>query len=83
MIFKVYILFSVNYNKHYTGFSSNLSLRLQSHNEFGKDWTAKYRPWKLIYSKEFENKTEAMAYEKWLKSGYCAGVEIRDKLGQL
>jgi len=24
---------------------------------------------KLIYTKEFENKKDAMAYEKWLKSG--------------
>jgi putative endonuclease len=59
----------VKYNRHYTGYSSNLSLRLLSHNEFGKDWTARYRPWKLIYSKEFESKTQAMTYEKWLKSG--------------
>jgi len=30
-------------------------------------WAARFRPWKLIYSKEFESKTEAMIYEKWLK----------------
>jgi len=69
MNYTVYILYSQKFNKHYVGFTSNIELRLKSHNEFGKDWTAKYRPWKLIYSKEFENKTEAMAYEKWLKSG--------------
>ena len=50
-------------------YSSNLSLRLQSHNHFGKDWTAKYRPWKLIYIREFDTKKEAMQYEKWLKTG--------------
>ena len=43
--------------------------RLTSHSYLGHDWTAKYRPWKLIYSKEFESKQEAMAYEKWLKTG--------------
>jgi putative endonuclease len=69
MKFTVYILFSVKFNRHYTGYSSNVSLRFQSHNEFGKDWTAHYRPWKLIYTKEFENKKDAMTYEKWLKSG--------------
>ena len=46
-----------------------MELRIKSHNIFGKDWTARYRPWKLIYTKEFENKKEAMAYEKWLKTG--------------
>ena len=69
MNFIVYILFSEKYNKHYVGFSSNNELRLKSHNEFGKDWTARYRPWKLIYTKEFETKVEAMSHEKFLKSG--------------
>jgi putative endonuclease len=40
-----------------------------SHNELGVGWTAKYRPWKLIFTKEFEIKSEAMQFEKWLKSG--------------
>lgn len=69
MSFIVYILFSENYNKHYTGFTSDINMRLQSHNEFGKDWTAGYRPWKLIFTKYFDTKQEAMAYEKWLKTG--------------
>ena len=69
MIYTVYILYSSNHQKHYTGFTSNLSERLLSHNELGKDWTAKYRPWKLIFTKEFELKREAMSYEKWLKTG--------------
>ena len=69
MTFTVYIVFSEKFNKHYTGFSSDVSLRLKSHNEFGKEWTCKYRPWKLIYVNEFETKVEAMEYEKWLKTG--------------
>ena len=69
MQFTVYILLSEKFNKHYVGFSSNILLRLKSHNEFGKDWTARYRPWKLIYTKEFDSKIEAMDYEKWLKTG--------------
>ncbi|HEX5151847.1 MAG TPA: GIY-YIG nuclease family protein [Parafilimonas sp.] len=69
MIYHVYILYSEKHNKHYTGFTNDLSLRLKSHNEFGKGWTSKYRPWKLIYSKEFSSKQEAMAFEKWLKTG--------------
>jgi len=35
----------------------------------GRDWTAKYRPWELVYTKEFSIKSEALSYEKWLKSG--------------
>jgi putative endonuclease len=69
MIFTVYILYSSTGQKHYTGFTSNLVERLRSHNELGKDWTAKNRPWQLIYTKEFATKKEAMEYEKWLKTG--------------
>src|SRR5690606_32395551 len=69
MKYTVYILYSVNSNKHYTGFTSNLEQRLLSHNEFGKGWTSKYRPWKLVYSKDFESKKEAMSFEQWLKTG--------------
>jgi len=78
MSFTVYILFSVDFNKHYTGFTSDLVQRLLSHNELGKDWTSKYRPWKLIYTKEFEFKQDAMSYEKWLKTG--AGRDFVKKL---
>ena len=68
MRFSVYILFSDQSNKHYTGFSSNLDERVLSHNELGKDWTAKYKPWKLMYTKHFLTKSEALAFNKWLKT---------------
>ena len=69
MIYTVYVLYSVLHKKHYVGFTSNLEVRLESHQYFGKDWTSKYRPWELIFTKEFVEKSEAMKYEKWLKTG--------------
>jgi putative endonuclease len=69
MHYTVYILYSSKYQKHYTGFTSNLEQRLLSHNELGKDWTARYRPWQLIYTRAFFEKKEAIEYEKWLKTG--------------
>jgi len=69
MKYIVYILFSPDFQKHYTGYTSSLEQRLLSHNKFGHGWTSRYRPWVLIYSKEFENKNAAMVYEKWLKTG--------------
>ena len=68
-MFIVYVLYSDISQKHYTGFTSNLGERLKSHNELGKDWTARYRPWRLVFQKEFNEKQEAMVYEKWLKTG--------------
>ena len=69
MLYTVYVLFSVTHQKHYTGFTNNLEQRLIAHNELGNGGTAKYRPWVLIYTKEFSNKADAMKLEKWLKSG--------------
>ena len=69
MTYIVYILYSALHNKHYTGYTSNIALRLKSHNEFGKGWTSKYRPWIVIYTKEFSSKQEAAEFEKWLKTG--------------
>ena len=69
MLFTVCILYTEKFDKNYTGFTSNLATRIKSHNEFGNDWTSKCRPWKLIFTKEFTIKSEAMHYEKWLKTG--------------
>ena len=69
MIYSVYVLYSAKHQKHYTGFTSELNKRLLSHNSLGKGWTARYRPWVIIHTKEFEEKNDAMHYEKWLKTG--------------
>ena len=69
-MFTVYVLYSSKFNKHYTGFSSDFEKRIKSHNELGKkDWTTRYRPWEIILREEYKTKPEAMAREKWLKSG--------------
>ena len=68
-MFTVYVLYSNKFDKHYTGFTSNLKQRFLSHNKLGKGWTARYRPWIIIYTKTFDLKKEAINYEKWLKSG--------------
>jgi putative endonuclease len=67
MPYIIYKLFSEKHQVHYTGFITNLAMRLLSHKEFGTGWTAKYHPWRIIFSKDFEIKNKAMAYEKWLK----------------
>jgi putative endonuclease len=69
MLFTVYILYSEKFQKHYTGFSTNLPERIISHNELGNEWTSKYRPWKLIWTKAVETKSEVLKLEKWLKTG--------------
>ena len=69
-LFITYILYSEKFNKHYIGFSSDFESRLKSHNELGKkDWAVRYRPWKVIHSETFETMSEALARERWFKSG--------------
>ena len=72
-MFTVYVLYSPGSGKHYTGMTSDPEGRLRSHNELGKGWTTRYRPWVLIYQKEFASRVEAARYEQWLKKGAGRG----------
>ena len=51
-----------------------------SHNFLAKKgYTVKYRPWKLIYSEEYDSKRQAMKREKELKSSRERAF-IREKI---
>ncbi len=55
---------------HYTGMTEDLDLRLKRHNDKSLSfWTKRGSEWKIIFSKTFNSKREALAFEKWLKSG--------------
>jgi putative endonuclease len=55
---------------HYKGMTDNLERRLVEHNNKELSfWTKRGTEWKLIYKEEFDNKTEALKQEKWLKTG--------------
>ena len=63
----VYVLYSVDHDKIYIGFTTDVEARFRSHNELAtKGWTIRYRPWKLIYTEEFKTKPEALKREKEL-----------------
>jgi putative endonuclease len=69
VMFTVYVLFSKDYNKIYVGFTSNIDARLFSHNsDKNIGYTKRFQPWEVIYSENFETKSEAMVREKELKS---------------
>ncbi len=66
----VYILESLNNPlKHYVGFSENLAERLKAHNEGKTKYGRIYRPWKIKTFISFENKSTALHFERYLKSG--------------
>jgi len=65
-----YILESLKDGKRYTGYTSNLPLRLEQHN-LGKVVSTKHRrPFKLIYFEACISQQDAINREKYLKSFY-------------
>ncbi len=69
-MFKVYVLYSERYDKIYIGQTQDIQNRMLWHNELSeKGYTIKYRPWKVVYTEDFETRTEALRREKQLKTG--------------
>lgn len=63
----VYIL-KCKDNSFYTGWTTDLSKRIQRHNlELGAKYTRSRRPVELIYFETFENKSEALKREYQIK----------------
>ena len=65
----VYVIKSIEYpDQIYVGYTSNLTNRLEVHNNGGSPHTAKYKPWMLITFSGFTSKDVATRFEKYLKS---------------
>ena len=62
-----YILYSSRINRYYTGQTTNLMRRREEHNRGKTTFMAKGVPWKLIYSKEFYSRNEAIKLERLIK----------------
>ena len=67
-MFFVYILYSKKDRKLYVGCTSDIEKRVKRHNDGSVKATQHRRPLVLIYSENFENKTEAFNRERFLKS---------------
>ena len=68
-MYTVYILISEKDKKRYIGCTSNLNRRLEEHNLGLVKSTKNRRPFKLIYTEEFSDKSEALNKEKFFKTG--------------
>ena len=79
MFYYVYLIICKDKNKtiSYVGYTNNISKRIKLHNiEKGAKYT-KGRKWKLIYSKKFLSKSEAMKEEYKLKKNYKLRKKIK------
>jgi len=64
MNFYTYIIFSEKLDKYYIGHTNSLDRRISEHNS-GFSKSTKYgAPWKIVYSKSFNLKSEAFTFER-------------------
>ena len=68
-MYKVYAIKSEIRNYIYVGLTKDLVERIKRHNRGYEKTTKPYRPFKIIYVEECENRIEARKREKYLKSG--------------
>ena len=69
MYFYVYMLITKVNNRHisYVGYTNNIKNRVILHNTSKGAKFTKGKHWKLVYSKKFPTKSNAMKYEHKLK----------------
>jgi putative endonuclease len=67
-MFYTYVLKSETTGTYYYGHCSDLSNRLDKHNKGKVRYTKSKRPWKLVYSEQFETKSEAYRRELFFKT---------------
>jgi putative endonuclease len=68
-MYYVYVILSKSDKQFYTGFTRDLQNRFQEHNLGGVASTKKRGPFELIYYEACLNEQDALAREKYLKSG--------------
>ncbi|MBS1920885.1 MAG: GIY-YIG nuclease family protein [Bacteroidetes bacterium] len=68
-MFYVYAISSMLRNYIYVGITNNLERRFKEHNTGMNKTTKTYKPFKLIFSEQCENRIEARKKEKYFKSG--------------
>ncbi len=69
-MYYVYVLQSKKDSRLYKGFAGDLKKRLREHNDGLVRYTKPWRPWKLIYYEAYVVKEDAIAREKYIKSGW-------------
>jgi len=68
-MFFVYVLHSETINRHYVGFTADLTQRVGQHNSGITKSTKGRGTWVLVHQEQFATRAEAMQRERWLKTG--------------
>jgi len=75
-MYYVYIL-RLHDDSFYTGYTTNIKLRIDMHNKGGVTSTKYNRPVELVWYCGFINEEKAIMFEKYLKT--ASGIAIRNK----
>ncbi len=67
-MFYTYILYSDSLDRYYIGSTENLEERLKKHNNKNKGFTNRSSDWQIVYTKSFDLKSEAAAFERQIKN---------------
>jgi putative endonuclease len=67
MPFYVYILQSLKDGSYYIGSTNNLEDRVERHNQGRSQYTKLRRPWKLVYSEDYPDRSSAVKRELEIK----------------
>ena len=68
-MFTTYIIYSKSIDQFYTGYTAGLLTdRLRRHNSNQKGFTGRTNDWEIVFSKQFTTKSEAINFEKKIKS---------------
>jgi len=79
MSYFVYMIITKRKDKWitYVGYTNNILKRISLHNSSKGAKFTKGKSWKVIYSKKYSNKVDAMKYEYKLKKNYKLRSKIK------
>ena len=66
-MFKIYIIYSASLDRYYVGSTGNIEDRMFRHNNSGSKSTKSASDWVLVYSEDFETRSEAVQRELEIK----------------
>jgi putative endonuclease len=74
----VYILQSlISPERHYTGCTEDLKIRLKKHNNGEVPHTSKHKPWQIKTAIAFRDQDRAIAFERYLKTASGRAFAIK------
>jgi putative endonuclease len=70
-MFFTYILYSEKFDRFYIGQTNDLTKRILRHNNGYVYSTKAFKPWKIVYFKEFETRAESLLFFFFSKTNPC------------